>query len=222
LENDGGLPRHFKEETMKSVSTGRAIPVLLIAALALLVPFAGSASAVKKAKKNSVVTKSIKKGAVKASRIASGAVKTGKIADGAVTGAKLANGSVGASALAALEASRVIGEANQPPYENNWVAKTGSFVKAGFYKDAFGIVHLEGGLTNPTESNTVAFTLPAGYRPADGIISGAGAGATGGAGGVALNVAIGADGTVKPACLPFPFNVDCEAFLDGISFRAAG
>jgi hypothetical protein len=43
-----------------------------------------------------------------------------------------------------------------------------SFPPAGFYKDAFGIVHLEGVVK--AGGTPVIFTLPPGYRPASGTL----------------------------------------------------
>lgn len=49
--------------------------------------------------------------------------------------------------------------------ENSWVDyDTSIFAGAGYYKDAFGRVHLRGLVKSGTISTTI-FTLPEGYRP---------------------------------------------------------
>lgn len=54
-------------------------------------------------------------------------------------------------------------------FQNSWVLYAdGTFAPptlVGFWKDALGIVHLQGMISSGT-LNTAAFTLPAGYRPA--------------------------------------------------------
>ena len=75
-------------------------PGTIIAVIALVLALGGTALAVTKAPKNSVVSKSIKNGQVKKKDLANGAVTAEKVADGAVNGAKLADGSVGGADLA--------------------------------------------------------------------------------------------------------------------------
>jgi hypothetical protein len=69
--------------------------------------------------------------------------------------------------VVASEAFHIVGTAGEPPFENGWVNFGGSFSTAGFFKDALGIVHLKGTITGT--SGTTAFTLPAGYRPAENL-----------------------------------------------------
>ena len=53
-----------------------------------------------------------------------------------------------------------------PTLLNSWINFGGSRKVAGFFKDAFGVVHLEGVISSgTTTSPTVLFTLPVGYRP---------------------------------------------------------
>lgn len=52
-----------------------------------------------------------------------------------------------------------------PTLVNSWVNVGGAEEVAGFYKDPFGMVHLQGTVRSGTLGATV-FTLPAGYRPA--------------------------------------------------------
>jgi len=50
-----------------------------------------------------------------------------------------------------------------PSFQNSWTDFSGSY-SAGYYLDPNGVVHLRGLITGGA-TNTVAFTLPAGYRP---------------------------------------------------------
>lgn len=52
----------------------------------------------------------------------------------------------------------------QPSFMNGWLNYGTPFNNAEFYKDPLGVVHLRGLIKNGT-LNTVAFVLPAGYRP---------------------------------------------------------
>ena len=76
---------------------------------------------------------------------------------------------VSAAQLPLLEALRVVGATGQPSFQNSWVAFGTSDDIPGFYKDAWGIVHLTGTLKSGTV-NTTMFTLPAGYRPQRALI----------------------------------------------------
>jgi hypothetical protein len=93
--------------------------------------------------------------------------------------------------------------------QNSWVVDT----RAVYYKDADGIVHVEGRIKSGTVAgNTLIFTLDAGYRPANTEyfllpVSG----------GTGL-VYIGTDGTVKD--LSGSLNATWST-LNGIKFRAA-
>src|SRR4029434_390302 len=58
------------------------------------------------------------------------------------------------------------GGTGEPPFQNGWHnfdPSTNS--TAGFFKDALGIVHLQGTILIPNNGST-AFALPQGYRPA--------------------------------------------------------
>ncbi len=112
---------------------------------------AGAYAAVK------IDTKDLRVGAVTATKLANDAVRTRKIRDRAVTPEKLAD----------LEAVRLVGEAGEPPFGAGYTNFGGAFTPVGFYKDGFGVVHLQGLAAGPA-AGTV-FTLPEGYRPA-GIV----------------------------------------------------
>lgn len=66
--------------------------------------------------------------------------------------------------IPALEAVRYIGGSGLPAFAGTWVNYGSGYEDAGYYKDAWGIVHLCGVIKTGT-INTLAFTLPGGYRP---------------------------------------------------------
>jgi hypothetical protein len=72
------------------------------------------------------------------------------------------------AALGALKANIAIQAVQTPTLLNSWVNRGGGFTSAGYWKDNFGVVHLVGTVTGGT-ANTVVFTLPAGYRPAENV-----------------------------------------------------
>lgn len=67
-----------------------------------------------------------------------------------------------------VEAWREIGSAGQPVFENGWINVGGAAATAAFYKDPDGVVHIKG-LIRSGANTAVAFTLPAGYRPAQDL-----------------------------------------------------
>ena len=83
------------------------------------------------------------------------------------------------------------------------------FNPTGYFKDPFGIIHLRGTIASGT-INTAAFTLPAGYRPANteriGVNSNDAMG----------RLHINSTGTVVPV-----IGNNASFCLDGITFRAA-
>jgi hypothetical protein len=52
-----------------------------------------------------------------------------------------------------------------PTLINSWVNYGGAYLTAGYWKDAFGLVHLQGSIKDGA-GGTAAFQLPTGYRPA--------------------------------------------------------
>ena len=134
-------------------------------------------------------------------------------ADSAASADKLDGLDASAFALAAGEPVRTIGEPGQPAFQNGWdnVGDPAVVSQAGFYKDSLGMVHLEGTIFAAAD-NTVAFTLPAGYRPAVDLLLPLGTLAPNeGAG-----MTVGADGGVVLDCE----GVSCSnAGMDGLSFR---
>lgn len=95
-----------------------------------------------------------------------------------------------------------------PTLLNSWVNGSPSNRQvAGYYKDSFGTVYLQGYLTGGT-AGTVAFNLPAGYRPALGVEIAAASGGSGG------RITVTNDGNVTIAVFTSFIS------LDGITFRA--
>lgn len=64
----------------------------------------------------------------------------------------------------ALGARHYVGNAGEPQFQNGWVNYNNNNEPALFYKDNFGIVHLEG-IIKSGAVNNVAFTLPTEYIP---------------------------------------------------------
>lgn len=71
--------------------------------------------------------------------------------------------------IAPAEPVRLIGAPGQPPFDVDWTKVGGGFQTAGFYKDPFGTVHLQGGVKRSTGSDPTIFQLPPGYCPSGGI-----------------------------------------------------
>jgi hypothetical protein len=117
--------------------------------------------------------------------------------------AKLAGKDASSYAPAQAEAVRLVGASGQPPFETPFTARGGDFLAPGFWKDPFGIVHLQGSATNGPLGTSTIFTLPIGYRPA-GTVEFQAPGSL---------VTIDAAGAVQT-------DVGATA-LDGITFRAA-
>lgn len=69
-----------------------------------------------------------------------------------------------AKAASAIEATTTIST-----FTNSWTDGGSGYIAAGYWKDAFGVVHLVGNIMNGT-ADTAAFTLPAGYRPTGTLV----------------------------------------------------
>lgn len=68
--------------------------------------------------------------------------------------------------LNAADLAKTVQEAlHSVTFQNGWVNSGGADAPAQYYIDTMGIVHIQGLIKNGT-IGTVAFTLPAGYRPA--------------------------------------------------------
>jgi hypothetical protein len=166
---------------------GRLTYANVIATLALFIALGGASYAAVKLPKNSVGTKQIKNGAVTGAKIKNGTVTGSKIAPGSITGAAVASSTLGTvpsatTATLATSATRAAtaerAEAVPAPEALHVVTSFGpgcsagaveSLGQVGFYKDAFGEVHLVGAIFC-TEEDTDAFTLPPGFRPSTEIL----------------------------------------------------
>jgi hypothetical protein len=142
--------------------------------------------------------------------IQDGAVTTVKIQDGSITLAKLAAGvGVGGGGSAVtMDTWHLVGGPGEPVFQNSWknysvVNPNISRAPVGFRKFPDGTVRLKGQMTGGASGT--AFTLPAGYRPANNLEY---VDATSQLGG--MDVVIFTDGTVQ-------VNGD-PVYLDGIVF----
>lgn len=69
-----------------------------------------------------------------------------------------------------IEAPHVVGASGEPAFQNSWVNyDTTTFMGARFWKDPMGIVHIDGMVKSGTIGATI-FSLPAGYRPSNGLL----------------------------------------------------
>jgi hypothetical protein len=110
------------------------------------------------------------------------------------------------------EPTHLIGTPGNPDFATSYWTNSGQGASAGFFKDQFGIVHLQGDLDPPNFAGTI-FTLPPGYRPTHN-------GATGPVFGVRADsgtgvVAVDYQGRVE-ALSSYKDNLS----LNGITFRA--
>jgi hypothetical protein len=72
--------------------------------------------------------------------------------------------------IAQAEPVRLIGAPGQPAFDSQWSNVGPGFTQAGFYKDPFGTVHLQGDVKRVTSgTDAVMFVLPQGYCPNGGI-----------------------------------------------------
>ncbi len=154
----------------------------VVATLALFIAIGGAgAFAATQLAKNSVGSKQLKKNAVITAKIKQEAVTAAKVKKGTLTGTQINAATLGtvpnathaasADSIPPAEAVHIIGAPGQPGFDGgatNAPSELLSFPPAGFYKDAFGIVHLEGVVK--AGGTPVIFTLPRGYRPASGTI----------------------------------------------------
>jgi hypothetical protein len=200
----------------------------VIATIALFIALGGASYAAVKLPKNSIGTKQIKNKAITGAKIAKGAVTGAKIAPRSVGGPQINLASIGtvpsaanaghaATADTATRATTA-GRAESVPgpealhvvtnFENGCSASgTENLGPVGFYKDAFGEVHLVGSIFCGT-ADTDAFVLPPGFRPTTEI----------------LQPTVGDVGVTGPELLVLPSGVVRSfnsklATLFGVSFR---
>jgi hypothetical protein len=150
----------------------------VMATIAVFIALGGGAYAATQLKKNTVGAKQLKKNAVTGVKVKDQSL-TGKDIKlsslGTVPAASHANSADTASALSPPEASHIIGASGEPGFENGSGNTTLAGVNYGlarFYKDKEGVVHLAGAVTVGKEGSSFLvkmFTLPPGFRPANGI-----------------------------------------------------
>lgn len=133
----------------------------------------GAAYAASHLGKNSVGTKQIKKNAVTGAKVKDQSLTGKDINLGKLGTVPTATHAATADSIPQAEATHVVGTSGNPPFENSAESFPTplfglNFPSVGFYKDAFGIVHLEGAVKMPTAAP--AFILPPGYRPASGTV----------------------------------------------------
>ncbi len=198
----------------------------VISTLALFLVISGGAAYAASLGKDSVGTKQIKNGAVtgikiKKRTITRTQVNLAKL--GTVPSANTAVTAGTANALSPPEAIHLVGMPGQPGFEGGSVGygEPGvTFQPVGFYKDKEGIVHLEGvvkvGKEKGSTSLVPIFTLPAGFRPANGVVQVFPSGSSSGvaiAGSNASYEGHGLNGTVLGS-------EEETLVLSGITFRA--
>jgi hypothetical protein len=157
----------------------------VVSCIALFVALGGAAFAAGKLGKNTVGTKQIKNQAVTAAKIKKGTItgtninlaKLGTVpsASNAAT-ANTATTAATANALSPPEGIHMVGASGEPPFVGGSGDISSSEIKlppVSFYKDHDGIVHLEGVMQVGKEEKFAGavpiFTLPPGFRPANGV-----------------------------------------------------
>lgn len=121
--------------------------------------------------KEAVTSGKIKKGAITEIRIAKDAVTGEKVKDGSLTGSDINASTLGtvpnADKLGGTPASGYAKSQLPTPtlatLKGTWKTEPGR-APATFYKDSFGIVHLEGVVEGGGEFSEI-FSLPSGFRP---------------------------------------------------------
>jgi hypothetical protein len=156
-------------------------PAMVVSLIALFVALGGTSYAALTLPKNSVGTKQLKNGAVTAAKISG----------------------------SALAKAKAVGAAGAPAYENSWGTVCCGDESASFYKDPWGIVHLQGNVNHSGATTDTIFTLPVGDRPAHTLYFSAY-----GAGGSPAYIEITSSGAV------IPYNSQHFIGLSDISFRA--
>lgn len=224
--HDKVSPRLMKQlrERLSYANTMSTIAVFLVLSGA-------SAFAATQLGKNSVGTKQIKNGAVSGAKIKKRTITGTNINFaklGTVPSATNSTNASSANALAAPEAMHIVNAPGQPPFEGGSINLSLPMVSglppAAFYKDKEGIVHLEGIVKVGKEvifgTLIPIFTLPPGFRPANGVLQVFPTGSPGSTGAVIAGTNSSDQGHFLSG------NVlgtkESELVLSGITFRAEG
>lgn len=186
----------------------RPSPAMLVALVALFVALGGTSYAAIKLPGNSVGSKQLKNGAVTNKKIGKGAVTASKINTSGLTVPNATNATNATNAgnattlqgdapssfaPATIEAAHVVGASGQPAYQDSWAAAGApSDEGVSFYKDSWGIVHIQGSAEHSGANGGTIFTLPSGDAPAKDLYL-----AVYGAGGTAAYVQITNTGEVN-------------------------
>ncbi len=154
-----------------------------LAFVALMVALGGTTYAALKLPKNSVGSKQLKKNSVTGAKIKKDAVTGAKVKDGSLSGKDINLAQLGtvpsaqtANSLAAPEPVHLVGAPGEPGFENG-SSNLGGFAginlkPVGFFKDHDGVVHLQGFATLGISGSIGAiFSLPPGFRPANGQVA---------------------------------------------------
>ena len=123
---------------------------------------------------NKISGKTIKKGSEPGNRLKNDSVTDKQVKESTLGTVPNANalqgqgpGAFAPASLANIESPHLVGAPGEPVFENSWAPGGGSDEPLLFYKDPYGIVHLQGNtLHTGGPSATQVFTLPPGYRPA--------------------------------------------------------
>jgi hypothetical protein len=200
-------------------------------------------------KKNAVRTQDIRNGNVTTKDVKNNNLRSIDIRNNTLTGNDINEGSLGqvpsansantantansansagtanvANSLSPPEAYREVGSAGNPAFGDGCANSTSSpFLESvAFFKDHDGVVHFRG-VVECSGVNTIAFQLPAGYRPRNGKIQ-----VLVGASGAAdqdsqvLIAGAGVDPTVPDGAVVLTVAAGEAQALDGLSFRAEG
>jgi hypothetical protein len=208
---------------------------MVVACIALGIALGGtSVAAINALPKNSVGTKQLKKNAVTSPKVKNNAITGADVNEGtlgtvpsatnATNAANAANATSATNAtnatnavsaqtaqtLTPAESFRNIGTAGNPGFQGTWTNFGSGRATAGFFRDQQNIVYLKGSITGGT-SGTVAFTLPAGYRPASTLLLPVTSGSF-----LTVTATLDSNGGLAPFC-----SGGCSGSigLDGLSFR---
>src|SRR5262245_24913047 len=154
--------------------------------------------------------------------VANNSLPGADLTDNSVTSAKIADTSVTAADLAPVE-SPLEPELGNCVGSTSWTAAPAQAEVPAFWKDPFGVVHLEGavGCSGNADEGTVIFNFPPGFRPP--VFSVLRYGALGG-GQTLVQLATTSDGGGARLVYDGPDGdaVDNYISLDGITFRTGG